>query len=118
MKEIELKCWPEPFNAVWLGRKTHEVRCNDRDFQVGDVLVLREWKPAHEGDCSWYSPYDDYEQQADREDVRCQYCQRGIHDPRHGEYTGASLRARVNYITSGGSFGLPPTMCVMSIEVE
>ncbi len=44
----ELKSWPAPFSAVWDGYKRHEVRVNDRNFQVHDVLVLREWDPATE----------------------------------------------------------------------
>lgn len=43
MKLIELKTWIAPFSAVWDGSKTHELRRNDRDFEVGDMLVLREW---------------------------------------------------------------------------
>jgi hypothetical protein len=41
----ELKCHPEPFDAVWRGEKFHEVRVNDRNYQVGDVLRLRRWDP-------------------------------------------------------------------------
>ena len=41
----ELKCWPRPFAAVVAGAKHHEIRLNDRNYQVGDVLVLREWNP-------------------------------------------------------------------------
>ena len=41
-----LKAWPEPFSAVWRGHKSHEVRRFDRDYNVGDLLVLREFDPA------------------------------------------------------------------------
>jgi hypothetical protein len=41
----ELKCWPEYFEEIWQYRKTFEMRHNDRDFQVGDLLYLREWDP-------------------------------------------------------------------------
>jgi hypothetical protein len=40
-----LKTWPGPFRAVWRGDKGHEFRRDDRDFRVGDWLLLLEWKP-------------------------------------------------------------------------
>jgi hypothetical protein len=44
----ELKTWPEYYNAVFDGTKTFEVRKNDRNYQVNDVLYLREWDPLRE----------------------------------------------------------------------
>lgn len=41
-----LKCWPHPYAAVACGVKTAELRdARDRWFEVGDLLVLREWRP-------------------------------------------------------------------------
>jgi hypothetical protein len=44
--EHELKCGPRYFEAIIDGRKTFEVRINDRDFHVLDILWLREWDPV------------------------------------------------------------------------
>lgn len=41
----ELKTWPEPFEAMCSGHKSHEIRKDDRSFAVGDLLDLREWDP-------------------------------------------------------------------------
>ena len=48
-----LKTWPEYFSRVLQGQKTFELRKNDRDFQVGDVLILQHYVPedkAYGGD--------------------------------------------------------------------
>lgn len=43
----ELKCWPKFFTAIAQGEKRHDLRrATDRDFQVGDWLLLREFDPA------------------------------------------------------------------------
>ena len=39
----ELKIWPQFYKEVFYGRKNFEIRKNDRDFEVGDFLVLREF---------------------------------------------------------------------------
>ncbi|GAA3996004.1 hypothetical protein GCM10022408_03220 [Hymenobacter fastidiosus] len=44
----ELKTWPACFDAVEAGIKPFDVRENDRDFQVGDALLLREYEPESE----------------------------------------------------------------------
>lgn len=41
----ELKTWPEYFQDITQGAKTFEVRKNDRKYEVGDTLLLREYDP-------------------------------------------------------------------------
>jgi hypothetical protein len=78
----DLKCWPPQFDALMDGTKTHEVRVDDRGYQVGDLLVLHEW------------------------------------DPNGKEYSGREIRRVVSHVTSGGSFGLPPGLVVMSVKPD
>lgn len=40
----DLKIWPEFYQAIIDDIKRFEIRRNDRNFQVGDILRLREWK--------------------------------------------------------------------------
>lgn len=42
----DLKIWPQYYCRVADGSKTFEVRKNDRGFQTGDEVVLREWSPT------------------------------------------------------------------------
>lgn len=46
MATHNLKCWPEFYVEVRSGRKTFEVRKDDRGFKVGDVLILECWDPV------------------------------------------------------------------------
>lgn len=45
----DLKCWPEYFEPLLDGRKTFEIRKNDRPFAVGDTLYLKECNPNFSG---------------------------------------------------------------------
>jgi len=49
MKTHELKTWPEYFREVRSGAKPFEARKDDRGFEVGDTVVLREYEPDGEG---------------------------------------------------------------------
>lgn len=89
-----LKCHPRPFEALAVGVKTHEVRKADRDYRVGDLLVLREWVPDIQEDKTLSSG-----------------------DSR-GEYTGREIQRRVTHITDRGTYGIPDDLLVMSVRNE
>lgn len=94
-REHVLKTWPEEFQAVVDGAKTFDYRRNDRDFRVGDALVLHEW---------------DHRTARDFPGV-------GGGTIR-GAYTGRKLRARVSYMLQG-QFGVPEGFAVLALqEVE
>lgn len=38
MKNHQLKTWKQFYQSVFDGSKKFEIRQNDRDFQVGDVM--------------------------------------------------------------------------------
>lgn len=48
MTRHHLKTWTEPFRATKSGLKPYELRLNDRDYKVGDTLILEEYYP-HDG---------------------------------------------------------------------
>jgi hypothetical protein len=43
----KLKTWPEYFQASWDKKKTADLRKDDRNYQVGDILSLEEYDPAN-----------------------------------------------------------------------
>lgn len=81
----ELKCHPEPFQAVLDGSKPFEWRKDDRDYQVGDTLLLREWDPA------WRTHLD-----------------------MSIGYTGRECSRVVTYTIREG-FGIPEGYCIMGL---
>lgn len=46
LRHHHLKTWPDFFRCIVSGEKTFELRFDDRGYRVGDVLVLREWRPT------------------------------------------------------------------------
>ena len=74
MTRHELKCWPEFFEPVFVGLKKFDLRRNDRDYHVGDIVVLREWKPNG---------------------------MPGAQSGHDGVYTGRELHQRICYILEG-----------------
>jgi hypothetical protein len=48
-KRIEIKCVQPYFEEVWMKRKMFEIRYNDRDYKVGDTVVMKEWDGEHLG---------------------------------------------------------------------
>lgn len=90
MREHVLKTWPNYFEAVRFERKRFEWRRDDRGFEVGDILVLKQWDPARNG-----GSFVDY----------------------NDDSYANTLRVRVTYIARG-MFDIPPGFCIMSIEHE
>jgi Domain of unknown function (DUF3850) len=97
MKTHELKCWPRFFVPLYRGEKTFEFRKDDRGFEVGDVLDLREWEP--DGATSWIGRDDILERLAPA-----------------GGYTGANIRCVVTYILRAPDAGVPDGYVVMSLQ--
>jgi hypothetical protein len=77
----ELKVWPAYFARLVDGTKTFEIRKDDRGFQAGDELVLREWNPQ----AIWGATQNKW----------------------LGCYTDRELRMRVGFVAKGTLFGLP-----------
>jgi hypothetical protein len=89
----QLKSWKGTFDAVADGSKKHEVRKTDRDFTVGDTLILREFTP----EVSESGVVLDKEGHT------------------QGSFTGQTLMRKITYISPPGSFGLPKDLCVLSL---
>jgi len=122
--EHNLKILPPYFVAVADGSKPFEVRRNDRDYQVSDILILQEGNNAEdifdppcipcehcEGcifsrsmmACPDYNAYTIAQETYDEEVVG------------HWIYTGRELRRTVTYILPGGEFGIDKDFCVLGI---
>lgn len=43
MRVHEVKSWTQFFSAIKAGQKKHDLRVNDRDYKVGDTILLKEY---------------------------------------------------------------------------
>lgn len=98
------KCWPEPFEAMAIFTKLHEIRKDDRVDRpaVGDLVVLREWQPS-------FKPGE------------VVFVKAGDPIPTafgSGDYTGRSLERRVTHVSVPGTWGLPSDLYVMTLLPE
>lgn len=90
-----LKEWPMTFQAIMDGAKVHEVRsATDRNFLVNDYVILQEWDPE-----KFYAV-----SATDREGAE------------KAAYTGRRTMRKITYVTPKGAWGLPPDICVFSIQ--
>ena len=85
----ELKTWPRPFEAVWQGAKRAEMRRDDRGFEAGDLLVLREWQRSRCDGCFKPDTCPDYKYE------------------HQGRYTGRKIEAIITHVLRDSQFCLP-----------
>jgi len=88
MKEHELKTDPDVFDAVVRGEKKFEIRFNDRDFCVGDLLILR----------------------------KTRYTGEEMKNGKPLEYVNGYFACYVTYILHGAIYGLKEGWVIMSIQ--
>ena len=89
MAKHSLKIWAEYFNAVSSGKKTVELRNDDRGYTVGGTLILREFEPTERLDSKWSD----------------------------GRWTGRECRVTVTHITRGDAW-LQPGIVALSIQTQ
>jgi len=92
MAHHELKTNPDVFQLSFEGKKNYEIRWNDRNFQVGDTLTLKE---------TAYS----YKEMTD------------IEDPKPLVYTGRELKETVNHVFTGEKYGIILGMAILNLDV-
>jgi hypothetical protein len=83
-----LKTWARYYDAVADGRKTFEVRKNDRAFQTGDILELVKINND--------PPYN-------------------VMTTMESRFNAVKLRKRITYLLQGGQFGIEPGYCVLGL---
>lgn len=88
MSAHELKTDSDVFKAVQRGLKTYEIRFNDRNFQEGDTLLLRETV----------------------------FTGQQMRDGALLRYTGMAIKATVSHVLHGPSYGLKEGWVILSLH--
>lgn len=84
----ELKTDPQVFEASFSGNKPWEIRFNDRAFEPGDTVLLRQTL----------------------------FCGARMADGAPLIYTGRAIVGKITYIHQGPEYGLPPGWCIFSVD--
>ena len=104
-----LKTWPVPFSAVWSGAKRAEARRDDRGFEPGDILALREYTPPSPCLCSAHAPENIYPNRLSRLDP-LDICR--VHG---GKYTGRKMDAIITHALRDSHYGIAAGYVMLSI---
>ncbi len=82
----ELKIWSEPFAAIVAGAKRAEIRRDDRGFEAGDMILLREWILSNQDNSS-----------------------------KQGRYTGQTWKGIITHVLRDNSSGIQPGFAMLSV---
>jgi hypothetical protein len=88
----ELKTINPFFTDIMKKVKNFEIRKNDRDFKIGDILVLKEFIPCEECDGTGILIWDPYGYH-EKDDCRCKTTKTPL-----GTYTGNTVLKTISYI--------------------
>lgn len=88
----ELKTWPEEWFAIDQGKKTADIRLDDRNYRPGDVLLLQCWDP---------------DGRTVDQDTQVETL---------GAYSGAQCWRKVTHVMTGDRFGLAPGYVLLSFS--
>ena len=97
----ELKVWPEYFEAALLRRMMFSLRKYDRDYEVGDIVVLHEF----------------FVQPGDRKkSVEISISDGSFNPHPAGSYTGRALARKITIIMQGPVLGLAEGWVILGLE--
>lgn len=96
----ELKILPQYFEDVANGKKNFELRKNDRNYQVGDILLLREWRPANYPSSDYTGRYVvriiEYVFKGGAYGLSKEYCILGIKQPENDDIISDSTKNAID----------------------